>query len=67
MAPLAVPPVVVLTVIGAAIVARFAVREFRRVNDELDSLRRARAGEPIDRSRLPTLRRDPVTGEYRPH
>lgn len=66
MAPIAVPPVVVLTVLGAVIVARFAVREFHRVNNELNSLRRARASEPVDRSRLPTLRRDPVTGEYRP-
>ena len=66
MPPLAVPPVLVLTAIGAAVIARWALREFRRVNDELDALKRARAPESVDRSRLPTLRRDPVSGEYRP-
>lgn len=64
--PPIVPPVVVLTAVGAAIVARWVLREFGRVNSELEALRRARAPEPIDRSRLPTLRRDPKTGEYRP-
>ena len=66
MPPLAVPPFLVLTAIGAAVVARWVLREVRRVNDELDALKRARAPEPIDRSRLKTLRRDPVSGQYRP-
>lgn len=64
--PPIVTPVLVLTAIGAAVVGRWVLREFRRVNDELESLRRARAPEQIDRSRLPTLRRDPESGEYRP-
>ena len=64
MPPIAVPPLVALAALGAVIVGRWAVREFRRVNAELDAIRTAEA--PIDRSHLPTLRRDPVTGEYRP-
>jgi hypothetical protein len=66
MHPFVVPPLVVLTALGAAMIARWAVREFHRVNSELDSMRTARATESVDRSRLPTLRRDPTTGEYRP-
>ena len=64
MPPLAIPPIVVLAALGAVVVGRWAVREYRRVNTELDRLKGAR--EPVDRSRLKTLRRDPVSGEYRP-
>jgi hypothetical protein len=67
MPPIAVPPVVVLAALGTVIMARWAAREFRRVNELLDDLRRAtQPEEPVDRSRLPTLQRDPATGEYRP-
>ena len=66
MPPLAVPPLVILTALGAAVVGRWVVREYRRVNGELDALRTAKAAEPVDPSRLPKLRRDPVTGDYRP-
>ena len=66
MPPLAIPPLVAVAALGAVIVGRWAVREFRRVNAELDALKAARAAETVDRDRLPTLRRDPVSGEYRP-
>jgi hypothetical protein len=66
MPPVTVPPVLVLTVIGAAVIARFVIREFRRINEQLDALKPAPA-EPFDRSRMQTLRRDPESGEYRPH
>jgi hypothetical protein len=66
MPPVAVPPFLVLTAIGAAVIARWVLREFHRVNEELDALKRARTPEPVDRSRLKTLRRDPVSGDYRP-
>jgi hypothetical protein len=66
MPPTVVPPFVVLTAVGAAVIARWVLREFNRINGELDVLRRARAPETIDRSRLKTLRRDPESGEYRP-
>jgi hypothetical protein len=52
----------VLAALGVVVVGRWAVREYRRINAELDALK----GEPLDRSRLKTLRRDPATGEYRP-
>ena len=36
------------------------------VDAELDGIRATATVEPVDRNRLPTLRRDPRTGEYRP-
>jgi hypothetical protein len=50
--------------VGTAVILRWCLREVRRVNSELNTVR-ARA-EPIDRKNLPTLRADPRTGEYRP-
>jgi hypothetical protein len=50
--------------VGTAVVLRWCLREVRRVNSELDTVR-ARA-EPIDRKTMPTLKADPRTGEYRP-
>jgi hypothetical protein len=64
MPPLAIPPIVVLAALGAAVLGRWAVREYRRVNAELDRLKAGK--EPVDRSHLKTLRRDPASGEYRP-
>jgi hypothetical protein len=65
MPPIVLSPLVkwTLVVIGGAIVVHWVVTEFRRVNEELDALRarvRIRDQEP-----RPTLRRDPLTGEYR--
>lgn len=66
------PPLVTVTMglMGVAALARWCVKEIQRVNAELDGLRAASratsAAEPVDRRRLPTLRRDPRTGEYRP-
>jgi hypothetical protein len=55
----------VLGAIGAAIAAKLIAREWRRVNDELDQAR----AKPVDveRAGMTDLRRDPVTGEYRPN
>lgn len=53
-----------LAVVGGAMVIHWVVREVRRVNEELEA-RRATA-KIRDQERRPTLRRDPVTGEYRP-
>jgi hypothetical protein len=63
------PPVVAVAfgVMGAAALVRWCIKEVQRVNAELDAVRGARAAvEPIDRRTLPTLKRDPDTGEYRP-
>jgi hypothetical protein len=56
---------VVLGAIGAVIAAKLFVKEWRRVNDELDQAR----ARPVDveRAEMTSLRRDPVTGEYRPY
>ncbi len=52
-----------LAALGGAIVIQWIVAEVRRVNEELDA-RRARVRIRDQESR-PTLRRDPLTGEYR--
>ena len=59
------PPVfaVALGLMGAAALVRWCVKEVRRVNAELDSVRETQA---VDRGTLPKLKRDPRTGEYRP-
>jgi hypothetical protein len=54
-------------VVGAAALLRWCVKEMHRVNAELDSVRsEAAAVEPSNREAMPKLKRDPVTGEYRP-
>ena len=67
MPPLVIPPLVKWAVValGGAAVARWVVKEVRRVNEELDRVRAAPAMDPATRRRLPTLRRDPKTGEWR--
>jgi hypothetical protein len=62
------PPVVAvaLGLMGAAALVRWCVKEAQRVNAELDDIRGTPSPEPVDRNTLPTLRRDPRTGEYRP-
>ena len=55
-----------LGAIGAIVVVRLATKEWQRINAELDRMRPVRVTDP-ERSHLPNLRRDPVTGEYRPY
>ena len=46
---------------------RWALREVRRINHELEEARLATVRERTrDQQRMRTLRRDPVTGVYRP-
>jgi hypothetical protein len=54
-----------LAALGGAAVVHWAVREVQRVNAELDRVRTANATESANRKTLPTLRRDPMTGEWR--
>jgi hypothetical protein len=63
--PFVVPPMIAATVaaLGVAALGRVLLKEWRRVNEELERMRPA---EAIDPSRLPKLRRDPRTGVYRP-
>ncbi len=62
------PPVFVfaLGLMGTAVLVRWCVREVQRANAELNKVRQESAVEPVDRGALPTLKRDPDTGEYRP-
>lgn len=62
------PPVFALALglMGTAVLVRWCVREVQRVNAELDEVRAEPVAEPADRERLPKLKQDPKTGEYRP-
>jgi len=51
-----------LAAFGGAMVVAWVAREVRRVNEELDA---RRAVKIRDHAQRPTLRRDPLTGEYR--
>ena len=66
---LPLPPVIAtaLATLGAMVLSRLVEREWRRVNAELDAHGRAAATVARnDLKELPTLRRDPATGIYRP-
>jgi hypothetical protein len=56
----------VFGLVGTAVILRWCLREVRRVNVDLETLRARARAEPVDRDRLPTLKADPRTGEYRP-
>ncbi len=53
-----------LAALGGAMIINWAVKEARRINEELDRARRVKAKIP-DTENRPTLRRDPDSGEYR--
>ena len=53
-------------VLGGLAVVRWAYKTAQRVNQELEEARLARMAESMGTSEIPTLRRDPVTGAYRP-
>jgi hypothetical protein len=55
--------VLVLSALGAALAGRLLSREWQRILGEFD---RMRAATVKNTERVQTLRRDPVTGEYRP-
>jgi len=67
MPAIAIPAAVKLVfgVIGAAAVVHWVVKEVRRINEELDQLKAVPVVEPVKREALPTLRRDPRSGEWR--
>ena len=63
-----IPPLVlwIAGALGAAALAKFLAREYRRVNEELEAARAKPVAEKAERAGHPTLRRDPQTGIYRP-
>ena len=52
--------------LGSLAVVRWAYRTAKRVNRELEEARLARVAETVSVNDIPTLRRDPATGAYRP-
>jgi len=61
------PPLIAFAgVLGGLAVVRWAYRTAVRINQELEEARLARVTEAAKSNEIPTLRRDPVTGAYRP-
>ncbi len=61
------PPLVAFAgTLGGLAVVRWAYRTAPQVSRELEAARLARAAEAIQPRDIPTLRRDPNTGAYRP-
>jgi hypothetical protein len=61
------PPLVAFAgALGGLAVVRWAYRTAMRINQELEQARLARAAEAARSREIPTLRRDPNTGAYRP-
>jgi hypothetical protein len=61
------PPFIAFAgVLGGLAVIRWAYKTALRVNQELDEARVERVAETARSGEIPTLRRDPVTGAYRP-
>jgi hypothetical protein len=61
------PPLIAFAgALGGLAVVRWAYRTAVRVNRELEEARLARVAEAARSNHIPTLRRDPNTGAYRP-
>ena len=61
------PPLVAFAgALGGLAMVRWAYRTALRVSQELEEARLARATEAARSREIPTLRRDPNTGAYRP-
>jgi hypothetical protein len=61
------PPLIAFAgALGGLTVVRWAYRTVQRVNRELEEARLARVAEAARSGDIPTLRRDPQTGAYRP-
>ncbi len=61
------PPFIAFAgVLGGLAMVRWAYKTAQRVNEELEKARLSRVADAIRTAEIPTLRRDPVTGAYRP-
>ena len=61
------PPLIAFAgALGGLAVVRWAYKTAVRINRELEEARLARVAEAAQGAEIPTLRRDPVTGAYRP-
>jgi hypothetical protein len=67
MPPLVIPSLAkfMFGALGAAAVVHWAVKEARRINEQLNRAKTAPAVDPMRHEALPILRRDPSTGEWR--
>jgi hypothetical protein len=67
MPPIIIPPLVkiALGVLGAGALVHWVVKEVKRMNAELDRVKAGSAIDPAGRKELPTLRRDPRSGDWR--
>ena len=62
----AMPIVAIAGALGSLAVVRWAYRTALKVNQELEAARMARVNDAARSHDIPTLRRDPATGAYRP-
>jgi hypothetical protein len=61
------PPLIAIAgALGGLAVVRWAYRTALRVNKELEEARLSRVANAARTGEIPTLRRDPATGAYRP-
>ncbi|WP_298878582.1 hypothetical protein [uncultured Bradyrhizobium sp.] len=61
------PPFVAFAgVLGGLAVVRWAYKTALRINEELEEMRLSRVAEAASMGNIQTLKRDPVTGAYRP-
>ncbi|MGY3454255.1 hypothetical protein [Bradyrhizobium sp. USDA 4353] len=61
------PPFVAFAgMLGGLAAVRWAYKTAQKINRELEEMRMARAAEVAQPAEIKTLRRDPVTGAYRP-
>ena len=61
------PPFVAFAgVLGGLAVVRWAYKTALRINQELEEMRLSRVTEAASMGDIKTLKRDPVTGAYRP-
>jgi len=67
MPPLLIPHLARFAIgaLGAGAAVHWIVKEVRRINEEIDRVRRATTVDANTRSTFPTLRRDPNSGEWR--
>jgi hypothetical protein len=61
------PPFVAFAgVLGGLAVVRWAYKTAVRINQELEEMRLSRVAEAARVEEIQTLKRDPITGAYRP-
>ena len=67
MPPIIIPPLVKLALgaAGAAAIVHWVVKEVRRINEEISRVTSTPVADRAQRQAMPTLRRDPRSGDWR--